>query len=130
MAKLTLSLSEDGERLTFQLSEQKKALEAVFTAGELDALIRQLALIRRSIKVPHPNHPASEDSTKGVREPPWLIGERDRERLLSFLHPGFGWLNFVLAEEYAQFLSEALQQSKGTKYPDDPAFWRGSDRLN
>jgi hypothetical protein len=65
-----------------------------------------------------------DDASKGVMSPPWRLGEYDgRHRVLSYLHPGFGWLNFVLAAEDAQSLAKALLSSTEAKYPDDPRFW-------
>ncbi len=123
MAAIIITLSNDRDAVTLRMTARDGSIETLLDSVELDGLIAQLARYRRSLKMPHPSRPQMDDASKGVRTPPWLLGEGGRDRLLAFLHPGFGWLNFVLAQENADTLAKALLESKETIFPDDPHFW-------
>jgi hypothetical protein len=124
MAAIRITLSEARDAITVRMTARGKSIQTTLDSVELDGLIAQLAKYRRALKAPHASHPQMDDASKGVLSAPWLLGDYDgRHRLLSYLHPGLGWLNFVLAPEDAHTLAKALLASKGTKFPDDPQFW-------
>jgi hypothetical protein len=126
MAAITITLSDASDAVTVRMSARGESLESTLDSVELDGLIAQLAQYRKQLKAPHSDRPQMDDSSKGALSLPWRLGQEygsRRMRVLSYLHPGFGWLNCVLAPSDAQSLAQALLSSTEARYPDDQQFW-------
>jgi hypothetical protein len=90
------TLNQDG---TVQLS--LGTAELVLTAKELDQQIAELAIARAGMLDAVPNESPYIDNV--VRQPVYAI-RTDRSTsasLLSFRHPGYGWVHFELAAKDA-----------------------------
>ena len=80
------------------------------TAAELDDLILAAAARRASLKIPHTDVP--DDVVTAIVNPKWIIKSRESNTLLHVLHPGHGWLSFMIPPaERANFLTVLLHQA-------------------
>lgn len=80
------------------------------TADELDQLIIAAAKRRVSLQVAQPDAPA--DVVTAIVNPKWIIKSQDSHTLLHVLHPGHGWLSFLIPpHERANFLTVLLHQA-------------------
>ncbi len=80
------------------------------TVTELDELIVKAAQRRAALEPKHSNEPPNE--AWAIPDPRWQTQLHGQDTLFRVLHPGFGWLSFLIPpHERANLLSVFLRQA-------------------
>ena len=78
------------------------------TVAELDELIAKAAQRRAALEPGHPKDPP--DEVWAIADPGWRVQLHGQNTLFRVLHPGFGWLSFLIPpHERANLLSVLLR---------------------
>ncbi|MGM5026280.1 hypothetical protein AB8B02_08655 [Tardiphaga sp. 862_B3_N4_1] len=115
---VVVGLTETGQQAVVEIRQDGAPLAHVLYDGpELEGLIRALAKAREQL--PEQVAPALDPGSRidTLPAPEWFVpdvhnGPADQV-MLTFRHPGYGWLGFLLDKEQAQAVSEALVARAG-----------------
>jgi hypothetical protein len=79
-------------------------------AGEIDGLLRNLSELRAIMQPPHPFDFTRNADTNFIVDPRWGYGHEPSlgQSVLRIRDPRFGWLHYVISEDTARKLADAL----------------------
>lgn len=118
-------LGADRQQVTIDLppavSDRSIATRVLLSARLVDGLIRELARLRNMMPDPHPQDVDTSGRLLSVVNPRWrhtpeaLMGGS----IVSFRHPGLGWLHFCLPKREAAHLGGLLVKNSELPVPAD-----------
>jgi hypothetical protein len=119
MAKIEMRLGENRQcvvlTIPVQIAGREHKLPVALNSATVDAVLRGLAVYRAQMpdQPPMRLQPVMKDTP--INDPPWSHGRPflADQSIVSFRHPGYGWLHFALNLQEAAKLGRALLATSG-----------------
>ena len=102
-----LSGHVDTVTITFQAG---RLFDVELDADEIDGLLKNLAELRAMMQPAHSFDFAKDENTDFIVDPRWEYVDEPLldQRVLHIRDPRFGWLHYVISDDSARRLAEAL----------------------
>jgi hypothetical protein len=117
LTKLLFSISQTGEHIRIEIPNEDGTIgaESILNAAELDTVILNLSNIRAGMKPEIPKeldpNPVFRNSVRGagfIISATMAAPQAKPEVVMAGLHPGMGWIAFVMPVDETLRLAEAL----------------------
>jgi hypothetical protein len=108
-----LSGHVDTVTITFQAGH---LFEVELDAEEIDGLLKNLAGLRAMMQPAHPFDFANDENINFIVDPRWEYGDEPLldQRVLRIRDPRFGWLHYVISDDSARKLADALRRTQSS----------------